>query len=111
MTGRSPRIRRRSLVLPWPSPCAEVIRMPQGSEARPRTDMHGLLVCAHVLLVSWVLGFPVSRAWGYRPFVSTDAAVVDRQEVEIELGYFTLERTQDENTLTIPSLVLNYGLL
>ena len=50
-------------------------------------------------------------AWGYRPFVSTDAAVVDSKEVEIELGYFTLERTQGENTFTIPSLVLNYGLL
>jgi hypothetical protein len=85
--------------------------MPQGSEAWPRTDMSGLLVCAHALLVACVLGFPTSRAWGYRPFVSTDAAVVDRQEVEIELGYFTLERAQGENTFTIPSLVLNYGLL
>ncbi len=85
--------------------------MPQGSEARPRTDRHGLLVCAHALLVAWVLGFPASRAWGYRPFVSTDAAVVDPHEVEIELGYFTLERVKRENTFTIPSLVLNYGLL
>jgi hypothetical protein len=28
------------------------------------------------------------NAWTYRPFVSTDAAVADPQEVEIELGYF-----------------------
>jgi len=43
--------------------------------------------------------------------VSTDAAVAERQEIEIELGYFTFARTQGENTFTIPSLVLNYGLL
>jgi len=42
--------------------------------------------------------------------VSTDAAVAERQEMEIELGYFTFERTQGEHIFTIPSLVLNYGL-
>jgi hypothetical protein len=51
-----------------------------------------------------------SNGWAYRPFVSTDAAVADPQEVEIELGYFTLDHDQEENTFTIPSLVLNYGL-
>jgi len=51
-----------------------------------------------------------SAAFGYRPFVSTDAAVADPKEIEIELGYFTLERTRDENTFIIPRAVLNYGL-
>ncbi len=77
-----------------------------------------------VLPGHWVSGRPLSwiavilalfllpsTAWGYRPFVSTDAAVADPQEVEIELGYFNLERTKDENTFRIPSLVLNYGLV
>jgi hypothetical protein len=50
------------------------------------------------------------NAWGYRPFISTDAAVADPQEVEIELGYFTLDHDLGENTFTIPNLVLNYGL-
>ncbi len=50
-----------------------------------------------------------SASWAYRPFVSTDAAVADPKEVEIELGYFNLERTRRENTFTTPSLVLNYG--
>jgi len=50
-------------------------------------------------------------AWGYRPFVSTDAAVADPQEMESELGYFSLERNKDDNTFRIPSLVLNYGVL
>jgi hypothetical protein len=51
-----------------------------------------------------------ANSWAYRPFVSTDAAVADPQEVEIELGYFTLEHDLGENTFTIPSLVVNYGL-
>ncbi len=29
---------------------------------------------------------------GYRPFVSADAAVADLKEIEIEIGYFNLER-------------------
>jgi len=49
-------------------------------------------------------------AGAYRPFVSTDAAVADPKEVEVELGYFNLERTRRENTFTTPSLVFNYGL-
>jgi hypothetical protein len=50
-----------------------------------------------------------AAAWAYRPFVSTDAAVADPKEVEIELGYFDLERTRRETTITTPSVVLNYG--
>jgi hypothetical protein len=46
----------------------------------------------------------------YRPFVSTDAAVADPQEEEIELGYFTLEHARGQQSFTLPSLVLNYGL-
>lgn len=52
-----------------------------------------------------------SYAWGYRPFVSTDAAVVDPGEVEIELGYFNLERANEENTFITPKVVLNWGLI
>ena len=52
-----------------------------------------------------------SPAWGYRPFVATDAAVVGPRELEIELGYFTLERADQKNTFTTPKLVLNYGLM
>ena len=51
-----------------------------------------------------------SSASAYRPFVSTDAAVADPKEIEIELGYFTLERTKNQNTFIIPRTVLNYGL-
>lgn len=50
-------------------------------------------------------------ALGYRPFVSTDAAVVDPREVEVELGYFNLERADEENTFITPQVVFNYGLV
>jgi hypothetical protein len=52
-----------------------------------------------------------SAAWGYRPFVSTDAAVADLKEMEIELGYFNLERERGKNTFIVPKAVLNYGLV
>jgi hypothetical protein len=51
-----------------------------------------------------------ASAWAYRPFVSTDAAVAEPREVEIELGYFNLERTRRENTIATPGVVLNYGV-
>jgi hypothetical protein len=53
----------------------------------------------------------VASAWGYRPFVSTDATVVDPKEVEVELGYFNLERVDEENTFITPKVVLNWGLI
>jgi hypothetical protein len=62
-----------------------------------------------LLLLTFVLLLPASHAWGYRPFVSTDAAVADPQEMEIELGYFNLKRAAQENTFIVPQLRLNYG--
>ena len=64
--------------------------------------IYGLFVFACIVLL-------VSSAWGYRPFVSTDAAVAERARMEIELGYFTLTRTQGENTFLTPQIVVNYG--
>jgi hypothetical protein len=51
-----------------------------------------------------------ASAWAYRPFVSTDAAVAEPKEVEIELGYFNLDRDHHENTISTPHMVLNYGI-
>jgi len=64
-----------------------------------------LIVAAGTCVLAWS-----SSAFGYRPFVSTDAAVADPKEIEIELGYFTLQRTHDENTFIIPRAVINYGV-
>jgi len=54
--------------------------------------------------------FAEDPALAYRPFVSTDAAVADPTELEIELGALTVDRTEHENTFTTPSLVVNYGI-
>ncbi len=64
---------------------------------------------ACLLLLPAVLLGPAA-AWAYRPFVSTDAAVADPNEMEIELGYFTLARTNGKDTFLIPEVVLNYGI-
>jgi hypothetical protein len=50
-------------------------------------------------------------AAAYRPFVSTDAAVAETREVEVELGYFTVDRTDGSTVYTVPEVVLNYGLV
>jgi hypothetical protein len=55
--------------------------------------------------------FEAGAAWAYRPFVSTDAAVADVKEMEIELGYFNWEREKKHTTFVFPKAVLNYGLL
>src|SRR5258706_4718538 len=52
-----------------------------------------------------------AAAWAYRPFVSTDAAVGDVKELEIEVGYFNLERNKGNSTFIIPQAVLNYGVI
>jgi hypothetical protein len=68
---------------------------------------HARALTACLLLVGLLM--PAS-CWAYRPFISTDAAVAGPQEVEAELGYFTLERDKGENSFIIPRVVLNYGL-
>jgi hypothetical protein len=60
--------------------------------------------------IFWVLAFHNS-AWGYRPFVSTDAAVADVKEVEVEFGYFNLERAKGKNNFIISTVVVNYGFM
>jgi hypothetical protein len=52
----------------------------------------------------------LSNGWAYRPFVSTDAAVADPYEVELEFGYVTFAHDTGDNTLTTPSLVLTVGV-
>lgn len=63
-----------------------------------------------LLLVSSLVLFD-SSAWGYRPFVSTDAAVADPKEMEIEIGYFNLEHARGQDTFIVPKVVLNYGII
>ena len=76
---------------------------------RVKTRRFVLAICSLVAASAFAL--PCSVAWAYRPFVSTDAAVADPKEVEIEFGYFTWEKARRENTFRVPSVVFNYGLL
>lgn len=62
-----------------------------------------------VLLLCFLSLFSNS-AWAYRPFVSTDADVIDDEEIEIEFGYFNWEHANGENSYVTPQLVFNYGL-
>jgi len=63
-----------------------------------------------ILPVALALIFSSSLAWGYRPFVSTDAAVADVKEIEIEFGYFNLARERGKTTFIVPKAVLNFGV-
>jgi hypothetical protein len=54
--------------------------------------------------------------WGgeieaYRPFDGTDAAVVERGEMEIELGPVEYLREGPERSLLAPDLRINYGFI
>jgi hypothetical protein len=49
------------------------------------------------------------HAFAYRPFDSTDAAVADLGELEIEFGPAGYRRNGSERTLIAPAYVFNYG--
>jgi hypothetical protein len=67
-----------------------------------------LLSILPYFIISFMLG--VSDAFAYRPFVSTDAAVADKNEWEIELGLFSMSHDKGQNVIFIPSLRINYGI-
>lgn len=89
--------------------CCRHAKGPRGGKAAICVTAVVLWRIGSLFRVLLLLVLP-ANGWAYRPFLSTDAAVVDPHEVEIEFGYFTLEHDTGENTFTIPSLVLNYGL-
>jgi hypothetical protein len=51
-----------------------------------------------------------TTSFAYRPFDSTDAAVVDPQEVEIELEPAGVLRQNSDTSLIAPFTIFNYGL-
>src|SRR3990172_10121517 len=62
-----------------------------------------------------LVGFIVpANVLALRPFVTTDADVVERNLVEIELGLFGMREQNhpgpDEMILEVPSIRFNYGL-
>lgn len=83
------------------------MKWPSDLRAWPRVSWR----CRRWITVVLALALSPSASWAYRPFVGTDTAVANPREVEIELGYFNLERNNGDNTFGIPSVVLNYGLV
>jgi hypothetical protein len=61
-----------------------------------------------VSLAATILALP-SAALAYRPFDSTDAAVADEGQMEIELGPLGFLREGDNRWLVAPSVILNWG--
>src|SRR5262245_18664796 len=55
------------------------------------------------------LGVWPDNSFAYRPFDSTDAAVADLGELEIELGPVEFRRSEAERPLITPAYVLNSG--
>ncbi len=65
---------------------------------------------AILISVSIVFVTDVSDVYAYRPFDSTDAAVVKKGETEIEIGIYNFTDDKGLDEITIPSLIFNYGL-
>jgi len=60
------------------------------------------------LIAISLIGWPGSSL-AYRPFDSTDAAVADVGELEIEMGPIEFRRSNGASTLIAPDYVFNYG--
>ena len=65
--------------------------------------MRRILLC----LVAFLFAHP---AYAYRPFNSTDAAVAERGEMEIECGPLGYVVDVDGRFLVVPSFILNIGI-
>lgn len=60
------------------------------------------------LLAAFALSWPATAS-AYRPFDSTDAAVADRGDVELELGPLGYLTQGTDAALVVPSVILNWG--
>lgn len=69
------------------------------------------------ILIVFLLPFIIyiNNAFALRPFVTTDADVVEKGKIELEFGYFGIKEEKnpgvDELTIEFPDIRLNYGLL
>lgn len=74
---------------------------------RGRTRVRAVFARLSLLL----LAVDARAAWAYRPFDSTDAAVAERGEFELELGPIQYFRIARNHYLNSPSLVANMGVV
>ena len=68
------------------------------------TSRIALFVVVSASFISWP-----GNSFAYRPFDSTDAAVADVGELEIELGPAGFRRSDTERTVIAPAYIFNYG--
>jgi hypothetical protein len=73
----------------------------------PRPSATPLRVVVFLLVTTSLAG----KAFAYRPFDGTDAAVADPGEMEVELQPAGVKRADKQNTLVAPATVLNFGLI
>src|SRR5262249_30946073 len=62
-----------------------------------------------VCLVAMLMFLCATDARAFRPFDGTDAAVVNKGKIEIELGPSKYLREESARSLTAPATVVNYG--
>ncbi len=68
-------------------------------------------------LIVFILPFIIciNNAFALRPFVTTNADVVEKGKIELEFGYFGIKEEKnpgtDEITIEFPSISIHYGLL
>src|SRR5574340_1167837 len=67
-----------------------------------------IVLCVSILAID---GLVCQKAFAYRPFVSTDAAVAKKNEWEVELGVFNITHKDKENEIVVPSARINYGVI
>ena len=65
-----------------------------------------LLLLVSVPIIGWS-----QISFAYRPFDSTDAAVADVGELEVEFGPVQFRRSNEEQTIIAPAYVLNFGFV
>ena len=65
-----------------------------------------LLLLVSISIIGWS-----GISFAYRPFDSTDAAVADVGQLEVELGPVEFRRANEQQTLIAPDYVLNFGFV
>jgi hypothetical protein len=74
-----------------------------------RHQMIGGAHTASLALLAAITVWPAA-ALAYRPFDTTDAAVAEKGEVELEVGPLHWLRAEGETLLIAPALVANFGV-
>ena len=68
------------------------------------TSRNALFLLVSGCFISWA-----GTSFAYRPFDSTDAAVADVGQLEVEFGPVQFRRSNEEQTIIAPAYVLNFG--